>query len=560
MKQRHEQVKFPSYESDQVLSVIRGKRQVLPVLKEVIARQAKEIGAQSFLDPFAGSGIVSRAARDLGLTVRANDAEPFACVNTSVYLTLTQEDLSTMFPSQGGIDAYYSFINLHGLYASHSRYAQGAAYLSRLYSPEDALNVREGRERLYFTRENALFIDAVREEIENSCSTGAITTTEKAVVLSSLLYQASVKANVSGTYTSYHKRFYRPGTSHPVRSRIIEPLNLTVPYLIDSRAPRGYVHNEDAISFLKRTEGDICFLDPPSSDQQYGSAYHILNTIALYSDPKVDTLLDAEGQLVDKGGIRSDWKRSRSPFCSRKDAYGAFHALINAVDSQCLILTYPDSGLVSTEQILEMLNRKYPHVSLSALPRQAKGGRRAKGTAHVEQLFIAGPAPSRYRSTGDALEKLKCVRQIEALRDRVFRSVTDGIEGFSFTAGSLIDVHPSYEEYTSYTLGQLTQMVRGLNERAIPDSSEALVYLMELYISSFSDLRSDERVRIEKKMISLLRFIYGYEKEQFDHIIALMRHIYRDHEQLLSSRTTLSGELKRFFSLSQENTNSGAGL
>lgn len=552
MKQRHEQVKFPSYESDQVLSVIRGKRPVLPVLKEVIAQQAKEIGAKSFLDPFAGSGVVSRAARDLGLTVRANDIEPFACVNTSVYLTLTQEDLSAMFPSQGGIDAYYSFINLHGLYASHSGHAEGAAYLSRLYSPLDALNVKEGSERLYFTRENALFIDAVREEIENSYSTGAITTAEKAVVLSSLLYQASVKANVSGTYTSYHKRFYRPGTSIPVRSRIIEPLSLTVPYLIDSRYPQGIVHNEDAISFLRSTEGDICYLDPPSSDQQYGSAYHLLNTIALYSDPKVDTLLDAQGQLVDKGGIRSDWRQRRSPFCSRKDAYGAFHALINAVDSQCLILTYPDNALVSTEQILEMLNRKYSHVSLTVLPRQTKGGRRAKGTAHVEQLFIAGSVPSKYRSTGDALEKIKCVRQIEALRDRVFRDVEDGIDGFSFIAGSLIEVHPSYEEYTSSTLEQLTQVVQRLNECVIVDSSEALGYLMELYISSFSDLKSDERVRMEKKMISLLRFIHGYEKERFDHIIALMRQIYRNHEQLLGSRTTLSGELKRFFSLSQE--------
>ncbi|MBN2861146.1 MAG: DNA adenine methylase [Sphaerochaetaceae bacterium] len=560
MKQRHEQVKFPSYESDQVLSVIRGKRQVLSVLKEVIAQQAKEIGAQNFLDPFAGSGVVSRAARDLGLTVWANDIEPFACVNTSVYLTLSQEDLSTMFPSQGGIDAYYSFINLHGLYASHSRYAEGAAYLSRLYSPEDAMNVKEGRERLYFTRENALFIDAVREEIENSYTTGAITTAEKAVVLSSLLYQASVKANVSGTYTSYHKRFYRSGTSQPVRSRIIEPLNLTVPYLIDSRYPRGFVHNEDAISFLKRTEGDICFLDPPSSDQQYGSAYHLLNTIALYSDPKVDTLLDAEGQLVDKGGIRSDWRHRRSPFCSRKDAYGAFHALINAVDSQRLILTYPDNALVSTEQILEMLNRKYSNVSLTVLPRQVKGGRQAKGTVHVEQLFIAGSAPLKYLSTGDALEKLKCVRQIEALRDRVFRGAEGGIDGFSFIEGSLMAAHPSYEEYTTYTLQQLTQMAQGLNERVIPDSSEALGYLMELYISSFSKLRSDERVKMEKKLISLLRFIHGYEKERFDHIIALMRQIYQDHEQLLSSRTTLSGELKRFFLLSQENTHSGDSL
>ncbi len=555
MKQRHEQVTFPSFESDQVISIIRGKRQVLPVLKQVIAQLAQETGARSFLDPFAGSGVVSRAARDLGLTVTAGDTEPFACVSSSVYLTFSQDDLFTMFPSQGGIDAYYSFINLHGLYASHSGYAEGEAFLSRLYSPEDALDVKVGKERLYFTRKNALFIDAVREELESSHSEGVITAAEKAVVLSSLVYQASVRANTSGTFTSYHKRFYRPGTAHPVRSRIIEPVSLTVPYLPDERYPRGTVYQEDALSLLRKVKGDICYLDPPSSDQQYGSAYHLLNTVTLYTDPMTDESLDAEGYLRDRGGIRRDWKDHRSPFCSRKDAYGAFHALINAVDSPLLILTYPDNGLVSTEQILEMLSRKYPHISLSALPRQSTGGRRAKGAAPVEQLFIAGDMPPTYQSTGEGLEKLKCVRLIESLRDRVFRDVGDeGIEGFSFTAGALIDTHPSYEAYTSCTLIQLTQMVHRLEEAVIPDASESLRYLTDLYLSSFSDLSGEERVRIEKKMISLLRFIHGYEKDRFDHIIAFMKQVYRNHEQLFSSRTTLSGELNRFFSLSQINT------
>ena len=82
----------------------------------------------------------------------------------------------------------------------------------------------------------------------------------------------------------------------------------------------------------------------------------------------------------------------------------------------------------------------------------------------------------------------------------------------------------------------------------------SLNYLTDLYLTSFYSLSGEDRVRIEKKMISLLRFIHGYEKDRFDHIIACMKQTYQNHEQLFRSRTTLSGELARFFSLSSSST------
>ena len=134
----------------------------------------------TFLDPFCGSGIVSRTARSMGMNVLANDIEPFSFLVNYVYLHLTQEDLSHMFDFMGGIDAYYSFLNFHGMYAFTSGYAEGKQLLSKFYAPQVTKEIKEGAERVYFSHENALFIDAVREEIEQSWIDGKLTGKEKA--------------------------------------------------------------------------------------------------------------------------------------------------------------------------------------------------------------------------------------------------------------------------------------------------------------------------------------------------------------------------------------------
>ncbi len=533
---------FPTYESDQIISLLRGKRPVLPVVKEVIARTAREIGAKTFLDPFTGSGIVSRVARQLDLTVSANDCEPFACVSASVYLSLSREDLLEMFPAQGGVDAYYSFINLHGLYAFHSGKVEGEAYLSRLYAPEDPRHPQVGKERLYYTPENARFLDAVRTEVENSWMAGTMSSAERAVILSSILYQGSLRANVSGTFTSYHKKFYRSGKA--VRSRIVDPVELLIPALTGKKHPPGRVYQEDAIGFCRRMSGDICFLDPPSSPQQYGSAYHLLNTLALWDDPLVDNAAESDGSLVDRGGIRQDWKERRSPFCSRKDAYGAFYSLLNAVDAPRLILTYPDNGMVHIDQILAMLKGKYRHVTLSVLPKEHRGGRQNRGKAPVEHLFIAGDSPSFYQSSADGLEKIGLVGEIEGLRKRIFKGGEKDLRGFTFIAGILTDAHPDYSDYVDYTEEELQKIAQTLRDEMIEDTSEALLHLLDHYKRSFDALSGNERVRLEKKAISLLRFLHGYEKEAFRAILTPMERFMSDNSELLSHRLTFSDQVE----------------
>ncbi len=534
-------MRFPSYDSDQLISIIRNKRPVISTLKDVISRIVQYTGARTFLDPFSGSGIVSRTARQLGLQVAANDIEPFSFLVTYVYLSLSTEDLTEMFSSSGGVDAYYSMINLHGMYASHSSYAEGKCYLSRHYSPEDPFQVKSGKERLYYTPENAFFIDAVRDHLESEWLDTSITAAEKAVVLSSLLYQSSLKANISGTFTSYHKRFYNGEV--PLRKRITDPIELAVPTLAGKSTPSGTVSQEDARRFLGSVRGDICFLDPPATAQQYGSAYHLLNTIALWQMPHLDETRDESGCLVNRGGIREDWKKTRSPFCSRREAYGAMHALLNAVDAPHVLLSYPDKGILSPGEIDSLLRMKYPSVTRMVLPSERRGGRQAKDGTAVEHLYIAGDSSGFYEPTGDGLERISLISEIEKMRLGVFQDLNEEVKGFSFISGSLVADHPDYRQYNACSLEELKTVSRLFEQHLIESSGDSLLHLCRIYTGSFDSLGGQERVRLEKKIISILRYMSGYEREAFRAILPAMKRYREEEDHLLSERITFSREL-----------------
>ena len=75
------------------------------------------------------------------------------------------------------------------------------AYISRHYAPRSTEKADWRTERLFYTRENALIIDAVRERIEEmypGTPEGAAFR-EKAVLIAALLYQAATHTNTSGS-------------------------------------------------------------------------------------------------------------------------------------------------------------------------------------------------------------------------------------------------------------------------------------------------------------------------------------------------------------------------
>ena len=81
------------YLSEQLIAYIGNKRALLPFLHGVFSAPPARSAREPFLDPFAGSGAVSRLARVMGFRVAANDWEPYSFVINSCHLVLTPSDL-----------------------------------------------------------------------------------------------------------------------------------------------------------------------------------------------------------------------------------------------------------------------------------------------------------------------------------------------------------------------------------------------------------------------------------------------------------------------------------
>jgi adenine-specific DNA-methyltransferase len=332
------------YLQDQLIAYIGNKRALQPFLAGVFGRLAQP-GAV-FLDPFAGSGAVSRLARWLGYRVLANDWEPYAYVLNFASLCVGRSEAEGLFRGSG---AAALLAELNALGAPHEE------YIARHYAPRRTEAADYRTERLFYTRENALRIDAVRERLEELYPgfqpAEPEARAEKYLLLASLLYGAATHVNTSGVFKACHKGF--GGHGRDALGRILAPIRLRLPELLDGLPAEAGC--QEAAAFARGRPADLCYLDPPYNQHQYGSNYHLLNTIALWDRPAVSEERRADGRLERKAGIREDWVRTRSAYCYRSSASAALAGLLQAVDARYLVLSYNTEGLIPFEELAALL-------------------------------------------------------------------------------------------------------------------------------------------------------------------------------------------------------------
>ena len=256
----------------QLIAYIGNKRRLLTFLNDVFVELSTRKNITKFLDPFAGSGSVSRLAKFLGYQVYSNDWEEYSNVINNTYISINNSDLNSYFKDYGGIKEVLNFLN--------NLTFNTEPYISKFYAPKNTDNADYKTERLFYTKENAQFIDKVRNWIHENYKDANLNNIKKAernILLSSLLYQAATHANTSGVFKACHKGF--GGHGKDALKRIFKPMELQIPFLIDSDYT-NYVSKMDAKEFTAKNIGDLCYLDPPYNTHQYGSNYFMLNTIA----------------------------------------------------------------------------------------------------------------------------------------------------------------------------------------------------------------------------------------------------------------------------------------
>jgi adenine-specific DNA-methyltransferase len=287
------------------MNYIGSKLKLSSWIKEVITSyiNPKE---KVFCDIFAGTGIVGRTFKKEAKQVIANDIEEYAFVLNRNYI------------------------------ANHKNLKEKleiVEYLNNLPLKEDGFiynNYCSPSGRLYFSDDNGKKIDTIRnkiEEFKNDSDTYYF-------LLASLLESADKVANTASVYGAYLKKIKKSAQ----KELILEPA------LYEENDNEHFVFKEDANELIKKISGDILYLDPPYNHRQYGANYHLLNTIAEYKE------FEPKGV----SGLREYYKSS---YCRKNEVKKTFEDLISNADFKYIFLSYNNEGLMSENDIKEIMSK-----------------------------------------------------------------------------------------------------------------------------------------------------------------------------------------------------------
>ena len=440
-----------------LITYIGNKRSLLPLINEGIdaclgrmrGHTAGRPGAAGetdgrplrFADPFTGSGVVSRLARLRGFTAHANDLEVYSRPFGTAFLRTSPDEIEELF------SPIPPLLRTRGLTepAPTSLFSSASAYTASLemintlkepssptkryfalhYAPKSTDSPDPERERLFYTRENALKIDAVLEVIHDTAPSHR----EAAdILLASLLVAMSVHNNTSGVMKGFHHGW--GGRGGDALSRILAPITVNpLPFI---SGPVGTVTIGDATTVFGSSDAgefDICYVDPPYNIHQYGANYHLLTTATLNDryDP---------GPVIrgSRAGIRTD--HNRSPYCRRSratppatfpasakptSAAVAFHSFLESIRCRFLLVSYNNDGIIPAEDLISLLSDNgAAHIDfLTEDHHKFRGGKNTQSSLTTnEYLFIVDRCTS--QSAGD-VERIRAT--VEATTHR--RSLTD---------------------------------------------------------------------------------------------------------------------------------------
>jgi len=296
------------------------KSKILNFIDNVITQNI-DTNVTSFCDIFSGTSAVGYYFKQKGFLINSNDNLEFAYSLAKTYIETNKKPQFTKLKKE--IKDIFEYLN-------NLEPLEGFIYKN--YSPYG--------NRMYFTEENALKIDAIRTEIEKLKNEDLIDELEYYYLITSLLKAINLVSNISGTYAAFLKTWDK---------RALKPLIMKEIEVFDNNK-KNKVYKKDSNELIKNIKMDILYIDPPYNTRQYASNYFLLELIA-------EGWFDKEPEIYGKTGMRK-YEHQKSKYCSRLTAYSALNDLVINANAKYIVLSYNDEGILTKEEILEILSKK----------------------------------------------------------------------------------------------------------------------------------------------------------------------------------------------------------
>ena len=203
-------------------------------------------------------------------------------------------------------------------------------FIYKTYAPTES-------ERMYFTPENAARIDYFRSQIEEWNRNGLLAKPEYIFLLACLIESVSKVSNTAGVYGAFLKKW---------DGRALKPIEFIKP-AYNAQASRDLtIFNNKIEDIISEIECDILYLDPPYTQNQYGTQYHLLETLILDDCPSVSKVTGSRPVMP----MRSDWSKEYRVNI-------LFDKIIAKTKARYIVLSYNNDGFMSKEYIEAVLKR-----------------------------------------------------------------------------------------------------------------------------------------------------------------------------------------------------------
>ena len=269
----------------------------------------------TFFDAFCGSGAVTDSIKG-HFDIIINDILSWCVVYTKGRIYGGSCDFSSL-----GFSPFDYFNN-------NNDSKRGFIYEN--YSPG-------GSSRMYFTAENAERIDYFRNQIEEWKNSNQITDIEYSYLLACLIESVSHVSNTAGVYGAFLKKWDSRATK-PIQFLKIES---TSDICVEVKS-----YNKKIEDIIADIDCDILYLDPPYTQNQYGTQYHLLETLILDDNPPISKVTGSRPVTP----MRSDWSKEYK-------ANILFDKIIAQTKAQHIVFSYNSDGFMSKEFIEACLKR-----------------------------------------------------------------------------------------------------------------------------------------------------------------------------------------------------------
>ena len=436
---------------------IGNKESMVEEIDSFIESRVESEEPLTLFDAFCGTGAVSdRLKNKFNLII--NDNLKWATVYTAGRLYAPSCHFERL-----GFDPF-AFLN------QSDEKVQGFIYKN--YAPTES-------SRMYFTPENAARIDYFRKQIEEWHKNKLLSEAEYMLLLASLVESVSRVSNTAGVYGAFLKKW---------DGRALKPIEFIKPAYNACDSLNIKIYNDKTENIISDVKCDILYLDPPYTQNQYGTQYHLLETLILNDHPSVSKVTGSRPVMP----MRSDWSKEYK-------AHILLDRIIANTTARYVVMSSNNDGLMSKEYI-EAVMKRYgkpeTYCCKKISYKKYQNWKSQNHKEHFEYLFFVekkDPADVVYESPLNYIGSK--ARVIPAIRENLPSDIDDFIDAFGggFNVGinirsESVELIESFWQYDTFSyIVYMKKMIRRFELE--PGRKDAYLNVRDYYNSLPEDKR-----------------------------------------------------------------------